>query len=292
MYLINNLKRKYEKIISMLIAVLMFCVGHAQLTIDSTQAFKAEGYVGILIGPKIGVDSGKISAFGTLRAGANVYWTPQTLKWFSFFGVGAIEVDQSKTITPLYLIGTKFIIHKHVVLTLGKIGTPMTELRPLPNSGAGQFEPWTKRQILPSALGGKTTFIINDKSSIVVGGFWRGTDASVELGAKTRFVQVAGYYMVKSHMFGAAAAITTKWVSETMVYNYKSNFAFVTNISVPKTAGLVLYSDIGFSSTDWRWIRGEWGVLKTFKIKFVKGLVGVGYAHENKGVWGYLQVNL
>ena len=281
-----------KNIVLVLILMFGFFIGSAQITIDSSAVFKAEGYAGVLIGPRIGVDSGKVSAFGTLRIGANVYWAPQTAKWFSLFGVGAMEVDQLRNITPLYLIGAKFTLHKNVVLTVGKIGTPMTELRPLPNTSAGQFEPWSKRQILPSAIGGKTTFIINSNSSIVVGGFWRSTDASVELGAKTRFVQLDAYYMVKSHTFGAAGALTTKYVNETAVYNYKNNFASITTIPIPKTGGLLLYSDIGFSAINWKLIRGEWGVLKVFKIKIVKGIVGVGYAHENKGIWGYLQISL
>jgi hypothetical protein len=279
-----------KKIISLLTSVLFILVASAQITIDSSRMFKAEGYVGILVGPQIGVDSGNVSGFATLRAGANVYWVPK--QWFTLTGIGSLEINEKGSVTPFYLIGMRFKLHRHVVFTVGKIGTPMTELRPLPNTSGGQFEPWTKQRILPSATGGKVTFLINDKSSIVAGTFWRGKDITAEIGAKTKFVQMAGYYQIRARTFGGAISLDTKYVSQTFVYNHRNTFGSVTVITIPKTAGVLLYSDIGFRSTDWKWIRGEWGVLKTFQIKFIQGLVGMGYAYETKSLYGYLQISL
>ncbi len=276
-------------IIGLLLVVGTICV-HAQITIDSSKAFKAEGYVGVLLAPKLGVDSAKVSVTATIRAGANVYWTPNP--WFTLGGVGSIEVNEKGGVTPLYLISTRFLVHKNVAITLGKIGSPMTELRALPNSSGGQFETWTASQILPSAFGGKVTVTVNEQSKIVAGAFWRGKSTSVELGAKVPHVQMGVYYQVDSRMFGGAIKVSTKYLNSTVVYNHKRNLGINASLFVPKTAGCILYSDVGFSATNWKWIRGEWGVLKVFTIKKVQALVGMGYAHETKGVWGYLQISL
>jgi len=287
-----------KKILKVIVLVLFATIANAQLVVDSSKNFKAEVYAGILTGPHMTVkDSTKISAFVTVRAGGNIYWTPQP--WFSLTGIAAAEINEKASVTVLYLVGARFKLHKHVFITVGKIGTPMTELRPFPNTMGGQFEPWTKRQILGSAFGGKATFKINEKSSIVAGGFLRDKDGSIELGAKTRFVQLGGYYLVKARTFGAAATLSTKYVSQTLVYNHQRNFGSLTNITIPKTAGLGLFSDVGFgiNGKHWDWIRGEWGVMKVFTIaKKVNALIAVSYAHKNPGspseVWAYLQISL
>lgn len=280
-----------KKIINVVILVLVTVVVSAQITIDLSKVFKAEGYAGILVGPKISVDTNKVSAFAALRLGANVYWTPTT--WFMLNGIAAGEVNEKGGFTTIYLIGTRFILHERLAITVGKVATPMTEMRPVPTTNWGQFETWTSSQILPSAIGGKVTITINKESRIAAGAFWRGKDVSVELGAKVPHVHMGAYYQVVSRTFGGAIKASTKYVNTTVVYNHKGNFGFNASLLIPKTNGFMLYSDIGFNTNNnWTWIRGEWGILKLFTLKKVNALVGMGYAHDNKGVWGYLQVSL
>jgi len=38
-------------------------------------------------------------------------------------------------------------------------------------------------------------------------------------------------------------------------------------------------------------VRGEWGLLKSFESKWIKGLFGLGYQHESRSVCGYLFVH-
>lgn len=287
-----------KKILTIILFVVLVLFTKAQLTVDSSKNFKAEVYAGVLVGPSINVkDSAKVSVFATLRAGGNIYWTPQ--RWFLLTGIASVEFNEKPTALVLYLVAARFKFHKQFFLTVGKIGSPMTEMRPFPNTMGGQFEPWTKRQIPGAAFGGKATFIINEKSSVVAGGFLRGYgDASVELGAKTRFVQLGGYYMVKARTFGAAATVTVPYVSQTLVYNHQQNFGSLTNITIPKTGGFGLFSDIGFTTNNrWDWVRAEWGVMKVFSLgKKVNALVALSYAHKNPGlpprVYGYLQICL
>lgn len=280
-----------KKIIGIISLLTVITLGQAQICIDSTHHFIAEGYAGVLTGPVLSTDSGKITGVITLRIGGNVYWNPKP--YFSLFGMGSAEVNQISAVTPLYLVGTQWNFNDRVSLIVGKIGSPMTELRALPNTGAGQFEPWTKSHILGSAFGGKIRGTITPTISLVAGGFLRGKDdASIEIGAMVPHFQMAAYYQIQAKVFGAAGTLTVPYVTETLEYNYRQELGSLTLVSIPKTAGCTLYSDIGFSSTSWHRIRGEWGVLKNFKIRVVKGLFGIGYAQDSHTVRGYFQVNL
>lgn len=279
-----------KKIINVVILVLVAILASAQITIDSSKTFKVEGYAGILVGPKISVDTNKVSAFAALRLGANIYWTPTT--WFVFSGIAAGEINEKGSLATVYLMSTRFVVHERLAITIGKTASPMTEMRPVPTTNWGQFETWTSAQILPGAIGGKATITINKESRIVAGAFWRAKDVSFEISTKVPYVHMGAYYQAVSRTFGGAIKVSTKYVNTTVAYNHKGNLGINTSLNIPKTDGVILYSVVGFAANDWKWIRGEWGVLKVFTIKKVQALVGMGYAHDNKGVWGYLQVSL
>jgi hypothetical protein len=212
------------------------------------------GYAGILAGPKISIETGKTGGFSSFRFGGTVRFIPK--KWISFYGLAACEVNETGNVTPLYLMSIILKPSKTSLISFGKIATPMTELRPLPTTLGGQFEPWTKSHILGSAYGGKITIIPNKKVSLVAGGSWRGTDGSAELGLSVPHFKIAGYYMVRSHGFGGAAILTYPWFAQTVSYNYNETLGINTNISILKT-GFSLYSDIGLDAKNWDFIHGE-----------------------------------
>ncbi|MFZ2205622.1 MAG: hypothetical protein WAV23_03450 [Minisyncoccia bacterium] len=256
---------------------------------DSINHTSATTYLGVLGGPKLSTENSKALGFVTLRAGGMVTWKPN--KFFLLTGLGAGEIDQTGTVTPFSLIGAKFSPCKTVFITVGKIATPMTELRPIPTSGSGQFEPWTKAQILGSAMGGKVT--LNAKNfSLIAGEFWRSNDASTEFGIKIPNAQIAGYYMAQSKTFGGALNLSYKFFSTVVVFNNKQNAGVLDILEIPKTHGLSVYSDVGFNSNNWKLIRGEWGIFKSFSIEHLGALLGIGYSQESKSIKGYVFLHL
>ena len=201
-------------------------------------------------------------------------------------------MDETLTVTPLYLVGATFKPVERLSITVGKIASPMTELRPLPTTMPGQFEPWTKSRILGSAIGGKVRYAFTDKVSLVTGGFLRGTDGTVELGLAVPHLQLAGYYAVKGKTFGAAATASSKYFSETLSYNHRKDAASLTVLTIPKGRELALYSDVGVDASKWVFTRGEWGILDKFSYKFIKVLTAVGYSQEIRSVKVYVMVAL
>lgn len=242
---------------------------------DSLHHVTVGGYAGILAYPAISIKTGKVKAFATARLGGTVNYSPKP--FISLFGLGAIEINEAAVVDPFFLLGVKLVPHKKVVIALGKIATPMTELRPLPTTGAGQFETWTEARIPGSGFGGKITYNASERFSVVAGSFWRSTDASVELGIKIPHTQFAGYYMVTAKTFGMAMTFNYKLFTAVIAYNHRKVVTMFDCIEIPKTHGLVITSDVGFDPTSGKLLRGEWGAFKTIETKFVRVLVGVGY---------------
>lgn len=267
---------------------------HAQISrSDSVHGLTVSGYAGILAGPSITFPKGKVSGFTTFRAGGYANWQPKS--WVGLSGFGIIQVGNSGTIMPMYMLSATVHPHKRMTVTVGRIASPMTELRPLPYTGPGQFESWTEAQILAPAIGGKARMQLDsaNRYSVTVGGFYRNdSTTTVEIGIRFPYVRIASAYNIQGKTFSIASEVITKWFSNTTVYNHNQLLGNVTVVFIPKTNGLMVYSDIGFATPEWKCIRGEWGVLKSFSFKFTKGLFGLGYAHETKSVKGYFMINL
>lgn len=283
-----------KKIISSTALCMMILFSQAQITFrDSIRGLTLSGYIGTLSGPNVTLPKGTVSGFGNIRAGGFAQWHPK--QWFVLSGFGVIQVTNLGQVIPMYMIGTTFSPTQRISITAGRIASPMTELRPLPYTGPGQFEPWTKAQIVNPALGGKMRMQLDsaNRYSITVGGFYRtDSTATVEAGIGLPYVRIASAYTIQAKTFSVAGEVVTKWFSNTTTYNHNQLLGNVTVVFIPKTNGLMLYSDIGFATRDWKLIRGEWGALKSFNYKFVKGLFGMGYAHETTSINGYFMINL
>lgn len=241
---------------------------------DTVRNITVTGYAGVLAGPTISLTTGKVTGLATFRAGGTASLAPK--KWISFYGLGAFDVDETGKVVPLYLLGIKFKPAKTMVITVGKIASPLTELRPLPTTNFGQFEAPTRAKILGSALGGKITFTPYKSFSVNAGSFWRNTDATVELVVGIPYTKIGGYYGVQSKTFGGVIDFSYQWFSQLVVYNHTKELSFNTWIDIPKTSGIGIYSDWTMNMQTLKFARGEWGILKSFSYKITKVLIGVG----------------
>ncbi len=260
---------------------------HSQIALsDSANNTEIKVYAGNLAGSKVSTN-GNVGGFCYTRLGGIILWEPS--KWFSIYALGAGELDQTGKFSPFGLFGTNFM-HKKIKLTLGKVATPMTELRPLPTTSAGQFEPWTRQQILGSALGGKIS--ANFKKVYVVSGvFKRDSNYSLEVGLKISKIQLAGYYMPLSKTFGFASNVNFKNVSTTAFVHSTQVAGMLHVITVPRLK-ISLYSDIGYDFKNTKLLRGEWGAFKTFHSKQLNALLGLGYSQEIKNFKSYIFIFL
>ena len=280
-----------KNILTAVTAVMFFLCSYGQIEWnDTVRNISVTGYAGMLAGPKVSVDSGKILGAAMLRVGGSGSIAPT--KWLSLYGLAAMDVDETLAVTPWYLVGVTLRPSHKLAITLGKIVTPTNELRPGIATMSGQFEAWTQGQIPGSAIGGKVSWFPHKNFSLVAGAFWRDKDVSIELGFSVPHTRIAGYSMVRSKTFGVAVDFSYKWYSQVLVYNHKRNIGSFTGFAIPKTQGVAIYSDIGFSASNWRLVRGEWGMYKLFSYKQINIIIAAGYSQEIRSVKGYVMVSL
>ncbi len=290
--IINSKNYTMKKVIlSILVIAITWTLSFGQYVFnDSIRNITITGYAGVLTSPKISVITKKPSATVTVRLGGSVEWRPK--QWLSLYGLGAGEIDETGSVEPFAVIAVKLKPHKKVLISLGKIASPMTELRPLPTTGSGQFETWTQAQIPGSGFGGKLTYSPTSKISLVTGGIWRGSYATIEAGISVPYTKVAGYYQLDNHSFGAALTFGYKIFTTALMYNHRKNAGAMQTLEIPKAKGFSLYSDIGFNTNDGSMLRGEWGCYIPVKVKFINGLFGLGYDHMTKTVNSYVFIYL
>jgi hypothetical protein len=173
------------KKILLVLAAITATETHAQLKFtDSAHNMTGTVYAGTLLGSSVTMPKLSMGGFGTLRAGGTLLWSPS--KTVAVFGLGALELDHTPSAAIFGTFGLKVTFSKKVMFTIGKIATPMTELRALPTEAAGQFEPWTRRQILGPTVGAKMTITAIRNIAIVPGVFRRVASLQLRWGCAIR----------------------------------------------------------------------------------------------------------
>lgn len=270
--------------------IFLLCVlpifSHAQIKYnDTTSNVSGTAYAGTLAGPMAMIKKDvPSSAFYSIRAGGTILWSPT--KYFSIFGLGAGELNQTDTVTPFTHLCVKIKPIKSVLMTFGKTASLLTEIfRPLPTTQLGQFEPWTMTHIPGPALGGKISFSPSRQITIYAGNFWRGKEASSELAFRYKGFNIAGYYMNESKIFGGAINFASKKFNTTVMYNQNKNTAMYNagmynSYEIPWIDRFTVYSDVGVNPNSWKILKSEFGFFKTAQLKYVQLLLGISYNDE------------
>lgn len=257
--------------------------------VDSTNHFTVTGYAGILAGAQVPTDTLQAPiGFSYLRVGATALWQPS--QHWTFYSLGGAELSHTGSVTPFSLFAIGYIPTKRVSIISGKIASPMTEIRPMPVTRAGQFEPWTRAQIPGNSLGLKTRVTIGKNATLVAGSAWRNRCITTELAFKTKGIHAGAYYVPQTRMFGGAVTVEWKNGSGTLVYNHKGTAGGIVFHTIPKACSF--YVDAGVSTNTWKLVRAEAGVLKMWNGKVLKALIGFGYAHEIRSVKTYCFVSI
>lgn len=278
-----------KKLILITLGVILSHVLVSQITYrDSAQGLTIAGYAGVMSGPVVSVETPTTGHYATMRVGGDFSW--QQSKSLILFGTGSLELNNSAPMITTTMMGAT-IGSGRTKFSLGKILTPMTDIRPVINSRDGQFEFWAQYTIPANAIGGKLSHKINDKVSLSVGSFWRDTTTTLEGGLKVGKTNVAGYYSTQDQSFGLAGITSNKYFDLTLSYNYQKTVGSYLSVNLPSS--WYLFSDVGFTPTgQFDFVRGEWGVYKTLQVKYSQILYGVAYDHGIKSVKGYVMINL
>ena len=268
-------------------------ISHAQIAFkSSTDSVSCTWYAGTLAGTKVSVNdaNAKTTALFSIRAGGSITWAPT--KWFSVFGLGIGDINQTDTLTPTVLFCVKFKPVKSVVITLGKTSSVVTEMfRPVPSTPDAQFETWTTSQIPGAALGGKINISFGKHDTVILGNFWRGAEASSELGFRYKKFSIGGFYMNKSKQFGGAVSFVSEKFKSVITFSDKKSTGIYNSVGVPWIKNLSVYSDLGFNPDNWKTMRNEFGLLENAKLGHLQIMIGVGFDQQLNFAKGYVRIN-
>ena len=157
-----------------------------------------------------------------------------------------------------------------------------------PATAGGQFETFTHRAIPGPGPGIRLVKTIG-KTSLLGSVAMIDGDPEYQAGVLFAGLRASVWHRADS-LWGTAVTYTTKRTKTILVVRddlLANTFTF----SLPNK--YILYTDAGVTTDTYTVVRAEAGILRTFEAnKYVKGLVGLGYAHELRSVRGYIFVTL
>ncbi len=269
----DSLPVKYTDIsISQELTVNNLYAGLLQKTIFSYDSLHSSSYTSFLIGFKA---------------------TYQPYRWLAVTGIEGYGIYNAQDSLRSYETSTfcaKLTVGD-VSLEFGKLSTLATELRPLPISGAAQFESWTGRTMPGGSLGAKAKYTIDD---YCIGGGIAKNEGKPEYHAQisTRGWLAVGYYGESDKRFKVAASYTDGFSRSIVSYKTGQLLANYTSVRLSETDEIDVYSDIGYSLDLDKFIKLEIGAVKNFSANFFQGLIALSYVYEIRSVNGILFVYL
>ena len=287
---------------SIFVAILLCCsmtisaqMENIYLTKDSNLVVD-KLYAGMLGGTFFSTDSLYYDKFISMRAGAMV--TYKFNKYVELKSFGVYDITNTNTFfTHQYWV--KILPSKKFNIQIGNMATLMTEQRPHPASGAGQFETWTESQMPGQALNVKVHYLPTKDIDIGAGVAYRNHGEEYNLMVKYGPVKISGIYEEKMKKFGAALTLDFSRVYNTLVWREDKVASNILVVSLGKKKDWQLFADTGYDLQKKELVRAESGILKTFEsdctsIK-LKGLYGLGYRggkNEPRAISAYLYIHL
>lgn len=268
-------------------------------------------YAGILAGSSYNYEKDTFTRFVSFRVGVAGRWDISkkcTLKAFSAWDIEAV----SKASTTFNAFWLQYRPTKTLLLEAG-VGPTFTasQHRPSPVSRAGHFEPGT-----PARLPGVAPTInlrFNPSDRLMFGGgiSLRNSMPEYQLSTAIGRFKATVYQQMYNSLTGftISYADTAGRFGNTFVY-YNHTDTTTESTAIPinvtkkvvanfvyykiKKINLMFYTDFGLLMTprNRKVVRWESGILRPFKMKYVGGLFGLGYAYEQKSINGYLFVTL
>ncbi len=248
-------------------------------------------YAGSLSGTMFNNDSLYATGFTGVRFGTMATYKPAS--WISFSSWAMLQFDGGAQSWNLQQFWMTLNPSKKLTFQIGSMATLVTEQRPHPVSGDGQFETWSEATIPGGTLNAKLKYDFTSDFQLAAGIAVRSNMPEYSARLIYKNIKLYGWYATADSTSGIAASIKLfDRVSSTLVYKPDQTIADILVIKVSEKHNLSLYSDMGYSFTEKDLVRGEWGILKGFDSKWIDGLFGLGYQYESKSIAGYLFVHL
>lgn len=247
-------------------------------------------YAGSLSGTMFHADSLYATGFTGVRFGAMATYKPAS--WVSFSSWAMLQADKGSDPWSLQQFWMTLNPTKKLTIQIGSMATLVTEQRPHPVSGNGQFETWSEATIPGGGMNAKLKYDFTSDFQLAGGIAVRSNMPEYSARLTYKKVKLYGWYSTCDSTSGIAATVDFSRVYSTLVYKPDQTIADILVIKLSKKHDISFYSDMGYSFVEKELVRGEVGILKGFDSKWIDGLIGLGYQHESKAFAGYLFVHL
>jgi hypothetical protein len=246
-------------------------------------------YAGMLSGTMFSVDSLHTDKFVNMHVGIAATW-----KMNNYISIKAMEtfhwdINSQFGLTHFFV---KITPSKLFTLQFGQTSTLITEQRPHPATGAGQFETFSEAQIPGAAPNIKMNINPSSDISFGIGAAIREKKPEYHANIKFKKLVISGYYGIHDEKAGAAASWYGKKVYDTFVWKQDQIVSNIFCLNIFPKINLTLYADLGYDLKNEELVRCEGGILKNFESKYIKGLYGIGYQDEINTVHKTKTVNL
>lgn len=218
-----------------------------------------------------------------LRVGANATWQLSSwLKAKTLILYGRVnERDMNINFLSLKVHSQG----ERLGLEFGRMPTLSTELIPMPLSAAGHFSTWAECRAVGPAVGAKSTIRFSDKNSIGVGISLRNDEPEYHVKLESGIFKAASSYAVKNEKFQVIASAKMGEVYSVAIFDKLADskmLANFTSVSIGNEIELCL--DAGYEFQTQKFEKLEFGVLKNFNSRLVKGLFYLCYKQEVKSL--------
>lgn len=286
-----------KKIIMIAVVVLVFIESSfAQIKFRVNEEVNIEKlYVGMLAGPQFSIDSLSVRNYGTIRFGA--MGTYQPYKWFALKSFAMYQFEPGNEEQKMVQFWAKITPCEKLSIEFGNMATLVTEQRPHPVSGDGQFETSSEAQIPGMAMNAKAKFEVNSNIKAGIGVAVRNNKPEYSAMVEYKKIKISGWSAEKNtndtiHQSGIALTINFDRLYSTLVYKQGQIISDILVVKISKDKTISFYADNGYNLNTKKLTRGEYGFLKSFDSQYIKGLFGIGYQYETRNVVGYIFIHL
>lgn len=285
-------KTKMKKLFVLFVMLSISICSFAQITdIKVSDEVKIDRiYAGSLSGTMFHADSLYATGFTGVRFGAMGTYRPAS--WISFSSWAMLQVDGGAKSWNLQQFYITLNPTKKLTLQVGSMATLVTEQRPHPVSGNGQFETWSEATIPGGSLNAKLKYDFTSDFQLAAGIAVRSNMPEYSVRLTYKKVKLYGWYSACDSTLGAAATVDFGRVYSTLVYKPDQTIADVLVIKLSKKHDISIYSDVVYDFQKKDLVRAELGLMKCFESKWIDGLFGFGWDQKKKCFNAYLFAHL
>ncbi len=244
-------------------------------------------YAGLLTSTSFLEDNSNYRNSSSFQFGArvNLWIIPETFRIRSF---GVVKFTEREAVKYIRSYEAIFTPSKKIAIHVGKMATPITELRPNPTTWQSQVETNAESTIPGGKPGIKLKYNVSKDLNFALGIHDHNNQTVQHL--KISYRQLAFATFLKDQKLFSAI----KWQYEkgSLIITRNNNETTFSSIITVSTH-YKFYLDMQYDDSAKKLTYGEWGLRRSFsKSNTIRGFLSIGYNYNSKNFQGGLFIHI